>query len=540
MDIFASLFAGLGLFFIGIRMIGANLKQMAGRKLRLLIRRAVAGPGSTAVFGLLAGAIMQSVNAVTYVLVALVSAGAIEKRRAFPVVSWANLGTSMLVLMAALNMHLFILTLIGMTGAAYYLNLDQSTRHRHIVNALLGVGLLFLGVDFIKIAAHELRDSNALHLVMAMAGRFWLLSFLTGVAVAMLIQSSTTVTVLAMAMAEAGLLPFFSGAMVVVGAGLGSGLSALPLAGRMRGSARQLVLYQLALKAVGVAGLLAVFLVDWLADGRIVVPLFGLLHLSRSGEMAGVYVALQLASTLCMALLERPILRVIEAQAPPSAEEVLGRPVYLSQDALADAGTAILVAEREQARLLASLPDYLAALREEASASDLPLTARLEADTAVIRECTMFLAELADAYDDRDVREQVMGLRDRGSLIVSLQNSLVELHDSVNGVDHHAMLSLIHSLVESLHMVLEALAEAAASMDREDLDVLRVLTHDRSELMNNIRRRMQGDDMLPDVQQRVFEATTIFERCMWLLRRYVLQLDAPADTSANPKERQPA
>ncbi|HZV08548.1 MAG TPA: Na/Pi symporter, partial [Novosphingobium sp.] len=267
MDIFASLFAGLGLFFIGIRLIGSNLKQMAGRKLRQLITRAVAGPVSTAVFGLLAGAIMQSVNAVTYVLVALVSAGTIEKRRAFPVVSWANLGTSMLVLIAALNMHLAILTLLGMTGAAYYLGLDQSSRHRHVVNALLGVGLLFLGVDFIKTAAHGLRDSSLLHVAMAYSGRFWVLSFLVGAAVAMVIQSSTTVAVLAMAMAGAGLLPFLSGAMVVMGAGLGSGLSALPLAGKLKGSARQLVLYQLALKAVGVAGLLGLFLADWLAGG---------------------------------------------------------------------------------------------------------------------------------------------------------------------------------------------------------------------------------------------------------------------------------
>ncbi|HZV10187.1 MAG TPA: hypothetical protein VFF94_10540, partial [Novosphingobium sp.] len=250
----------------------------------------------------------------------------------------------------------------------------------------------------------------------------------------------------------------------------------------------------------------------------------GFLHLSRSGELAGVYLALQLASTACMALVEGPIARRIDALSPPSVEEVLGRPHYLSEDALADAGTAILVAEREQARLLGSLPDYLAALREEGGAGLLPVAARLEADGSVTRECNMFLAALADSYDDREVREQVMRLRDRNELIAALQNSLFELHESVGGADDRGVLSLMHSLVESLHMVLETLADVGSSADAEDLELLRALTHDRSELMDGIRRRMQGSALPPDAQQRAFIATTIFERCMWLLRRYVLQL----------------
>ncbi len=536
MDFVASLFAGLGLFFIGIRLIGANLKQMAGRKLRRLITRAVSGAGSTAAFGLLAGAIMQSVNAVTFVLVALVSAGAIDKRRAMPVISWANLGTSLLVLVAALSMHDFILLLIGATGLAFYFNLDQSSRYRYLVSALLGVGLLFLGVDLIKTAAHALRDSEMLREAMAMSARFWPVSFAIGLAVAMVLQSSTTVTVVAMAMAGAGLLPFASGAMIVIGAGLGSGLSGLTLAGRLTGSARQLVLYQIALKAVGVAALMLVFLVDWIAGGQLVVPLLDRLGLSRSAELAAVYLALQAASTLCMALLDAPISRVIEAQAPPSIEEVLGKPQYLTEAAMGDADTAILVANREQARLLASLPLYLDGLREDGDAGDLSVQARCEVDRTIARECNMFLAELAERYTSRDVLDQALRLRDRNELITSLQSSLVELAESAGGAEYENVRALLHSLVESLHLMLETLADVAASPDADDIAMLRMLTHDRSELMDSIRRRMQAEAMPHDAQQRAFAATTVFERCVWLLRRYVLLLDAGAeDAPAAPR-----
>lgn len=41
-DILINIFAGLGLFFTGIRLIGHNLKQMTGRRLRALVGKAVA------------------------------------------------------------------------------------------------------------------------------------------------------------------------------------------------------------------------------------------------------------------------------------------------------------------------------------------------------------------------------------------------------------------------------------------------------------------------------------------------------------------
>jgi phosphate:Na+ symporter len=124
------------------------------------------------------------------------------------------------------------------------------------------------------------------------------------------------------------------------------------------------------------------------------------------------------------------------------------------------------------------------------------------------------------------VLERTIILRDRNELLASLQESLIELGQVTSG-DARAsdVRSLINSLVESLHMMLETLADVAQSLDADDLNVLRMLTHDRSELMDSIRRRMQGGDASVAVQQSMFSATALFERCVWLLRRYVLLLD---------------
>lgn len=528
MDIFASIFAGLGLFFIGIRLIGKNLKQLAGRRMRQMISRAVSSHRAAAIFGLLAGAIMQSLNAVTYVLVAMVTAGAMELRRAFPVIRWANIGTSLLVILAALNMHLLVLILIGFTGITYYLNLDQSTRYRHAIGALLGIGLLFLGIDFIKSGSAILKNAVWLKEYMAYAAHYPVLSFGIGVVVAMVVQSSSTITVVAMAMAASGLLAFDSGALVVVGAGLGSALSALTLAGKLQGSAKQLVLYQICLKGLGVAILVAAFAADWIGGEHVAARTVQALGLHAAAQLAAVYVVLQLVSDLAMRLAEAPVGRWLAKQSPPSAVETLGKPRYLQDEALAEPESALLLVDKEQQRLLGALPHYLAALRDDVAPHGYQVADLHEGDGNVMRQCDQFLTELADRNHSRAVLERTIVLRDRNDLLHALQDSLLELNTTSAGEQSLQVKSLVHSLVESLHLMLEALSDAAQSHDAEDLHMLRMLTHDRSELMNSIRRRLQGSDAdIPaSVQQSVFAATTLFERCVWLLRRYVLVLDA--------------
>lgn len=133
-----------------------------------------------------------------------------------------------------------------------------------------------------------------------------------------------------------------------------------------------------------------------------------------------------------------------------------------------------------------------------------------------------------------------MVLRDRNRLLASLQDSLVELHQAAQAAggaaaDGAPVALLLDQLVQSLHLMLETLADTASRPlpDAEDLALLRSLTHDRSELMDGIRRRLQGSELEAGLRQAVFSATTVFERCVWLARRYVLLLDAPAGPSAS-------
>ena len=534
MNIAAPLLAGLGLFFIGLRLVGNHLKQLAGRRLRALIARALSGHGSLAVFGLASGAVMQSVNAVTFVLVALVSAGAIGTRKAFSVINWANIGTSLLVVLAAINFHLAVLMLVGLTGLAYYMNLDQSARYRHLVGALLGICLLFLGIDFIKTGAVPLKTLPWLRDVIG-ASAHGAGAFALGLVVAVVAQSSSTVTVVAMAMASAGLLAFGSGSLLVLGSGLGSGLSAWVLAGRLDGSARQLVLWQVVLKASGVALMWALLTLEAATGWPLLHAAMGAWHLSAPAELAAVFLLMQLASWLVVVLARGPLVRRVEAWAPPSVREMLGKPRYIEDHALGEPASALLLADKEQQHLLASLPHYLDPLRPEAR-RDGPDTPTLHAaQTQVLQQCDHFLTELVDRHHDRGVQEHSNVLRQRNELLGSLQDTLAELVDqSAHLVQHPQTQALSHGMLEALHLMLETLADTAPRHDADDRALLRGLTQDRSDLMDEVRRTLMGTEAnLPkDLQHAAFSVTALFERCVWLMRRYLLHLDLLAPDTA--------
>ena len=84
-------------------------------------------------------------------------------RQGFRLVAWANLGTSFLVLVATFNyLHPLALGLIGITGVLFYVRLDRSARWGHAVGVLLALGLLFLGIDFIKAGSAAVAAGSSL------------------------------------------------------------------------------------------------------------------------------------------------------------------------------------------------------------------------------------------------------------------------------------------------------------------------------------------------------------------------------------------
>lgn len=542
MDIAGSILAGLGLFFVGIRLIGSNLKQLGGRGFRRLIARATGNHALGALVGILSGAVTQSSSAITFILVNMISAGLLTVRRAVPLVVWANVGTSVLVLLAVIDLRLLVFYLLGATGLGYFLNLDRAPRWRHALGSALGVALLFLGILLLKQGGGELRMLPAVGDILSFAAGWPLLALVIGAGVTLAAQSSATVSVVAVTLTTAGLLTLDQTAMIVFGASLGSGLSVWLLSANLAGSGRQVALVQVAAKLAGVALLLPAYALDMTlglpgGDGLRAAAVA-----APDQAVAVLYLLLQLVSALVLSLLGRPVLALAARAAPESEEERLSRPRFLYDQAVEDPETALDLVRREQARAFSYLPVLLDSVRPEAdSAGD--AGALLEACRKLVERCDSFLAELLDATSSRDLMAAALQLEKRNALLGDLVEAVGEqlaipLQDRAEAAGPHRLPVLLRALVESQHALLltavDALEQEVANGGADDdVAVLLALSGDRSETMDTLRRQVAQETRLTAAEHNtLYAATALFERMVWLIRRYTL-LIARAEESAS-------
>jgi phosphate:Na+ symporter len=530
--IFASILAGLGLIFIGIKLVAASLGLLAGRGLRQLVAHSTGSYTASALIGLFAGGLTQSTNAITVILMSLSTADLITLNQAAPIMAWANVGTSALVLVVAVNIHLFVLAITAVVGLCYYANLDRSPRWRPIVSALFAVCLLFLGLELIRSSAHGLTAIAWVRDFFARAEQWYVSAFLIGCALALIAQSSATVTVIAIAMASAGLLTLEQSMITVFGASVGSGLGTYVVASSVTGTARQIPMYQAAVKILGIAILLPIFI----AERTFGVPLLatGIRFFTHDAgkQVAIVYLICQIAAVIAQGLFNKPLQLLVRRLSPASLEESVSKPRYLYHQALSEPETALALVDREQRRVFSYLPVYLGVTEHLNLGEPVPARAAvLPAATALDDAIAHFLNELADSGATRDGLEAIANRQARNNLLQSIHESLNELGEALaSPFEAAAMQSLSSNLSEGLAALLMAAEDAVQSGDAEDLALLQQLTADRDSLVDQMRRRVIGADKTLSAhdQRTLYTITSLFERVVWMLRRYAALLAAAA------------
>ncbi len=523
---FAYIFAGLGLFFIGIKAIADNLKQLSGQSVRRLLKRITKYPSAAAVLGMLTGAITQSTSAVTFISISVIKSGLADVRQVSPLLAWANVGTSLLVMLASLDIHLAILYLLGTVGLAYFFGLHEHQRYRQLLGTLFGVGLLFLGLMMIKSGAAPFKDLTQISSLLQ--GKHALpIAFLTGTGIAMLVQSSATVSVIAVTMVTVGFLPLSQGLFLVAGANLGSGLAVLLLSSNLKGPARHLALIQVMLKVIAV--LLVVPLLWW--EGMQGSPFTQFVsqtfHLNAASQIAGFYLLLQLISVVVYSSMSNPLYHLCLRFTPIDQMDNLSRPKYLYEQALEDTETAAQLLTQEQARLVNRLPRLLNNLRRDEVGQDTIKPEELHTGSlAVQQECKRFLSELLARTQSHKMLEHMVNLHARNDLIANLQEATLEFSQKL---DKHFpepdAKQLRHNLTESLHLILQLLADATIE-DNNDAELL-MLSQDRTQTMEQVRRQyIQAETQLSaETKHRLFATTALFERLVWLVHRYALLLE---------------
>ena len=527
MQMVAPLLAALGLSFCGVHFISVNLTPLAGRRFRFVLTRLVKRPWLAAFTGTLAGIVTQSTNAVTYVIIGLVSGGVVDKRRAILIPIWAHVGTSALVILIAINFKVAASYLVALAGFAVYFGLERTDRARHVVGTILGVGLLFLGLDALKSGAVPLRDFLIGDGIIAVIGGSPILLMLLGGALTVACQSSTVVGAIAVTATSVGIFDLPSACWLIYGSNLGSGVNHIFLAQSLRGDAAQIAYTQVVQKFSGFFGILLLKGIEVATGHEFLYSETTYFAVHESGRVAIIFLLYQILGSLFCSIFLNQIIAVLEKISPPSPLQELSKPMYLIDEALVESTFAIELAGREERRLLERLPAMLDEIRADAEPSGISSAVMRAAGATITGAMSNYMEQILSSNLDREDRERIVRLQHR----VANLNSMFEALDEFVAASRGARKTLssgrvADQMVESLHSLLSALVDATASSQPDDLQFLLSLLGHRDEIMEKIRQRVMRDDpnMPMNSQAALFSATMLFERVIWLARRNALLL----------------
>jgi len=340
---------GVGLFLLGMGLMTEGLRLAAGPALERILARSTQTRLRGLALGALVTVLVQSSSAVTVATIGFVNAGLLSLSQALWVLFGANVGTTTTGWLVALvgmkfNIELFALPLIGV-GMLLRLT-GEGGKRGALGTALAGFGVLFLGIDLLK---NTFSDFAAAFVLPQWDGFIGVAAMvLVGILMTVLMQASAAALVLAFSAAQSGLVSIEAAAAVVIGANIGTTVTAVLAAIGATSNAKRAAVAHILFNVL--TGTVALLLLPWLLGALGTLrELLGLDHAPAATlalfhtafNLLGVALVWPLAGWLTAFLLGRF----------RSAEEDEARPRYIDKTVLAVPALALDALEREINRL---------------------------------------------------------------------------------------------------------------------------------------------------------------------------------------------
>lgn len=209
----------------GIKVVSQSLHELTGGKFHGLLKKSVSTPGRGFCVGLTATIFLQSSSLVTVMVVGFINGGFLTLTQGLGVVIGANLGTTITSQLFSLETGFLIIPLIiaGLIFFILELLLGRSLGGK----VLLSIAIVLCGIQLLIVTLEPFADTVVFHRLFTFSrGAPWK-GIITGTTAAAIIQSSSVTIGMVILMAREGYLTFPEALAIVVGADLGTCLTAL-------------------------------------------------------------------------------------------------------------------------------------------------------------------------------------------------------------------------------------------------------------------------------------------------------------------------
>lgn len=348
----SELVLGLGLFFLGIQLVGEHLRRLSSGSFRRVLGRVSARPWLAGLTGLGFGALMQSATAVTFIVAGMVRSGLVTMAGAAPVILWANVGLTALAFLATFDIHPYVAYLVGVAGV--FFGLERRPTWRAAAGVLLGVALVLFGLESMGAGASPLRQAAWFQDLLAATVDSPFVAFGVGVLAAAILQSNTGAALLIITLFGGGSFQIEQAAMLLYGTNLGAIALRFFLALRFDPPSKRLVRFEDLFCLWSGVLMVALTFVERAGVPLVQAGVQAVFENPRL-ELAAIFVLSNLLPAATLAFFIGPVVRRLERWLPGEAEIALARPKFLTDAALDDPATGLDLMARETARLFAAI-----------------------------------------------------------------------------------------------------------------------------------------------------------------------------------------
>lgn len=220
---------GLGIFFYGMKMMSDSLQQQASDVITKVINSLTSNRFLAVVVGVIVTMIVQSSSVTTVMVVGFVNAGLMQLTQAIGIIFGSNIGTTITGWIISIKVGKYGLLFIG--AGVFPILFSKSRKWQNIGKIFFGVGMIFLGLELMSGAFKPLRKNEEFLSFLSYFSepnyQSYFASIMIGCLLTVIIQSSSAMLGITIALASTGIIGFNTAVALVLGENIGTTITAL-------------------------------------------------------------------------------------------------------------------------------------------------------------------------------------------------------------------------------------------------------------------------------------------------------------------------
>jgi phosphate:Na+ symporter len=542
--ILMGIFGGLAIFLFGMDQMTDGLKAVMGDGMSTLLSRLTKNRFMATITGAITTAVIQSSSVTTVIVIGFISVGLMTLQQVIGVILGANIGSTITAQIIAFNITQYALLPIAVGFGMQFVS--KTEKIRFYGGIVMGIGLVFFGMGVMSNATHPLRTYQPFIDVMKEMSNP-LLGITAGLIFTGLVQSSAATIGIVIVLASQGAITLNAGIAIVLGANVGTCVTAILAAIGKPAPAKQAAAAHILFNIVGV--LIWLPFIGYLASlaeaiSPVSANLSGAARLAADTprQIANAHTLFNIANTVLFIGVTGAFAGLIKRLIPEKPEVLpeYARPKFLNDAFLETPSLALENIRLEAVRMGGYVEEFIEMARPavlNGSKEDLDKVVSREKELVMLHDAILDYARRL--YSTELTSTETRRLEALGTVIVNLEHVAETIAVNMVSIGRERLERRFtfsdetikqfrpysNKVQEAYHLALEALNLKDAELANRVVEMKPEVQKLADETVEHLSRRLVSDDPNRAVLYRVeSQFVELFQRIYYFARMVAIEI----------------